>query len=490
MQPTTFKQAARPGRGAARRGSALLMALLVLVLLASLAASSFSVHFAEKQEAQGLYADLRALHLAEAGIAESAGAIRASLDHETPMPLGVASSAAPVQVRGGSYWTAIADNGDGSYTVVSTGRSLAEARTLEAVLVHAQSDLYDHAVFAGNTGADPNYALQFGGQGAQADLITGNIYSGGDIEVLGDAVVAGSVQATGAIDGMSGSTGTELAPPDLAAMDYANTSDFDVAQMFADGQVWAAHGSSEAWQLPESSPAHIFRKNPDDRASETSATAKDDYFLEDPYETGTYTAANGGIGWDVSLSGIAGKPGPSGNDAVYYIDGNLWVHHKKPYGFRLTNKDAAGSRITLVVSGNIYLSDDVNLYDAAADGIVLIAMKDPSEKDSGNVYFGDALFGTLESMQAFIYAEDTFYDRNLDKSGSSKIKLQGNMTAGNQVSIQRDYVDGAGNPAHSRLHVEFDDRISTGALKMPGLPGSPGPEAQLDVASWRVVATP
>ena len=36
--------------------------------------------------------------------------------------------------------------------------------------------------------------------------------------------------------------------------------------------------------MKEESAAHIFRKNPSDRATDTVGTPKDDYFLEDPYE--------------------------------------------------------------------------------------------------------------------------------------------------------------------------------------------------------------
>ena len=61
--------------------------------------------------------------------------------------------------------------------------------------------------------------------------------------------------------------------------------------------------------------------------------------------------------------------------------------------------------------------------------------------DSGNVYFGDPTFGTLREMHAFMYAENDFYDTNLSSSSSSIVELVGNMTAGNQVKINRKGVD-------------------------------------------------
>ena len=53
-----------------------------------------------------------------------------------------------------------------------------------------------------------------------------------------------------------------------------------------------------------------------------------------------------------------------------------------------------------------------------------------------------------------MYAENNFYDNNLDASGSAQVTVHGNMTAGNQVLINRDYgtqhskLAGPARPAH------------------------------------------
>jgi hypothetical protein len=65
------------------------------------------------------------------------------------------------------------------------------------------------------------------------------------------------------------------------------------------------------------------------------------------------------------------------------------------------------------------------------------------------------------------------------------VVVAGNMTAGNHVDINRDYVDEDGDVQHSRLTVEFDDRISTGALVLPGLPETEGGTAGFRIVSWR-----
>jgi len=62
------------------------------------------------------------------------------------------------------------------------------------------------------------------------------------------------------------------------------------------------------------------------------------------------------------------------------------------------------------------------------------------------------------------------------------------MTAGNQVDINRDFVDADGNVIHSKLTVNFDDRVSTGALVLPGLPGTDGGTAGFRIVSWRELA--
>ena len=123
------------------------------------------------------------------------------------------------------------------------------------------------------------------------------------------------------------------------------------------------------------------------------------------------------------------------------------------------------------------------MQDAAHSGVAFIAIKDAGVHDSGNVYFGDPTFGTLEEMHAFMYAENNFYDNNLSATGSARVKLVGNMTAGNQVNINRDV-----GTQHSKLTVNFDDRIATGALSMPGLPHSSGADAAYAVTMWREIA--
>jgi hypothetical protein len=191
--------------------------------------------------------------------------------------------------------------------------------------------------------------------------------------------------------------------------------------------------------------------------------------------------SDGAKPYPITLSGISGQPGPNGNNKVYFIDGNLWIHNRNTFSFEIQHDLAAGVQVTFVAKGNIYFSDNVFYQDAQKDGIAFIAMKDSAEADSGNIYFGDPLFGTLEQMHAFMYAENNFIDKNLSATGSAQVAVYGNMTAGNKVDIQRDF-----KGQHSKLTVNYDGRISSGDLSMPGLPRTADQDDDLlRLAAWR-----
>jgi len=183
------------------------------------------------------------------------------------------------------------------------------------------------------------------------------------------------------------------------------------------------------------------------------------------------------------------------------------------------------------VKGNVYLTDNL-MYDQAAkltgrkDALAIIAIKDPelanmsasdlvNEKSpfynqggmatkteqeridyardynkingSGNIFFGDPGGGTTERFESFMYAENNFYDNNLGGgAGTLETNIYGNMTAGNQIQINRNHSQGEWKP----LKVQFDNRLKTGQVTLPGLPESPGAiNESWKVVSWRQVAS-
>ena len=327
------------------RGAALASSLLVALVLASVLAAMMMIGAAHKGETSTALDSSRAFYLAEAGISECVVLIGGHQVAGTDVPKTHGTAAAPIELRNGSFWCTLEDHGDGSYTVTSTGQAGIRRRTLEALLDAGPADIYDHAIFAGNATGDKAYTLPLGGTGDQADEVEGNVYSGNDLAVSGGAEVDGEVQAKGAISGIDGETDKTYALPDIAGMDYANNHDFNVADLFSGGDAtWEASDlGGSAWQLPEENPAHIFRKNPDDRLDEINSTTKDDYFLEDPHTTlHDYYDEGSMSGHTISLSGMAESPGPVGTGKVYYVDGNLWISNNAYSSMRIKHTSALG----------------------------------------------------------------------------------------------------------------------------------------------------
>ncbi|MDZ4774936.1 MAG: hypothetical protein SGI72_17595 [Planctomycetota bacterium] len=464
-----------------KHGGALLIALIATMVCAGMAAALMSVSSSTQKEHRSTTENMQALYVAEAGLNSAIDAVRSG----TPVDLGDAAN--PIAFSNGSYWGTSIDNGDDTFTLTVWGTSQREVRGLEAVLVQQGEDIYSSALFAGNTSGDPAYTMKFGGNGSQGDAVNGNVYSGGNILRTGSAALNGEVRATGTLSGVTGEAGVNQPVPDLAGMNYPVNNNINVAAQFASATYKnnSSYGG-KAWQLPESNPAHIFRKNPNDRSANTGSTVKDDYFLEDVYEPiSTSNAITPSAGAHITIAGVGGEPGSNANEMLYYIDGNLWVHNTKAFSFTLWNSSNTPIKVTFVVRGNIYISDNIFYQNAGQSGLALIAMKDSSVSDSGNIYFGDPTFGTLEYMDAFMYAENNFLDTNLSATGSARVTVHGNMTAGNQVKINRDF-----GSQHSKLTVNFDARIWDGDLSLPGIPRVTGGETNFLVASWREVSLP
>jgi len=471
-----------------RRGGATVAALLTVVVLMGITGAMLSITLGSNKERNAAGARLRAFTAANSAVAHTIANMDAGIDTGMDPVAAAVGTVNTVDVSGmttkasalnakvekavklhdSTYWSNVVDNGDGTFTVNATGASSGVTQAIRVVVQEQTGGVFHNAVFAGNSDNDPLYTLDFGGSGGQADSITGDVFSGGSVLVSDDATITGMIRAGDSVVGAAGESNVSQPILNLDSMDYAATADYDVAAMFAVGGTSDSSSSAggTAIQLPESSPAHIFRLNPDDRKSDIDGTVKNDYFLEDPYENARgQPMANGDNAYRITLSGTNGEPGESSNKKVFYIDGNLWIHNFKAYSLALYGTGADGVQVTFVVKGNIYMSDNLFYENAAKDGVAFIAMKDPAEKDSGNIYFGDPVFGTLEEMNAFMFAENNFLDSNLDASGSAVVKLNGNMTAGNQVLIERDY-----GSSHTKMDVTFDDRVSTGVLELPGLP--------------------
>ena len=324
---TMFRRIRR--RKKTKRGGALIISLVAVTVMAGMSAAILGVTASSNRAQRTSNEESRALYTAEAGVSDAVAQIEAGIVAD------IGSAAAPITFGGGAYWVDVDDNGDDTFDLTAHAVHTGGLKSLEVIARNQSGGIFANAIFAGNEDGDPNYVMGFGGVGAQGDEIGGDIYSGGDINVTDDASVHGALRAAGTIGGSGGEEGVAQPIPNIAGMNYAANNDVDVAAEFGGGSATRLSDGfgGHAWQLPENNPAHIFRLNPSDRGSDTSSTNKDDYFLEDPYESVRSDSSQDGSNPSlVTLSG-GDDPGPDGNDLVYYIDGNLWVHNKKIYSF-------------------------------------------------------------------------------------------------------------------------------------------------------------
>jgi hypothetical protein len=236
-------------------------------------------------------------------------------------------------------------------------------------------------------------------------------------------------------------------------------------------------------------PRSMFLKNPTSHNGTSGQgvvalngdTDRNDFFLDDmfhPGQTGPRELGSGGQNLEPNYDG----PGyyidvPStGNNKIYYIDGNLWLHNHSTYSFQIRDQaDGTGTKVTFVAKGNIYLSDNLTYQNLQKDAIALIAIKDardypdqygnppssPTRESSGDLRFGDPAYGTTARFAAYMYAENDYYSYNTNNN----LYIYGNMTAGNEIKVS----NGVGQNRKS-LVIDYDGRIQLQQLSLPGLP--------------------
>ncbi len=500
-------------RRAAQQGSALLLGTIVTIVIVALSAAYVTVSQSSARSTAHNQFALQALYTAEAG---AAACIRSLMEGRSGVTSG-SFGGGQFDIRftfrdlsGGP----LTDPFEASFIQMDvTGTYADAARRIQVILARQKGGPWYFAIYAGNSSGDRDYDLTFGGRrynnrNDQSDKVWGDVYSGGDIVTTGDAQLmnlkgnAGSdlIMYNGAYDHGSSQSYPEddtlkqgsMNNPDLEAMRYeerARSGDplfVDVADQL--GRYGAMGRASDqdrkssddggiALQIADPAiESHIFRLNPDNRTSLTAGTAKNDYFLEDPTEPIRVDPnINGQDAYKIRLS-------PSGNERIYFIDGNLWLNHLDSYSSKFKYPERDGIKVTFVVKGNLYLGDNLYYNNINKDAVAFIALKDPAVEDSGNIYFGDPIYGTTERFESFLYAENNFYDNNIGRSGSMSTDIFGNMTAGNQVRIRRNLQNGQ----YAKLTVKFDERIKTGEAVPPGLPDTPtAGDGQWTLAAWR-----
>jgi hypothetical protein len=448
----------------------------------------------------------KAFYYAEAGIAK----VSELLQH--PVGGNLADSFQE-SIEQGDFRVDINDDGSTCYAI-STGVSGVVQKKIRVRLSFLASPFED-AVFAMNK-AGGAWAFQLRGTGSPVasgsrerggrDIINGNIFVDGDAylyeqsavnqapapnpwQLNGDVGATGSVSVLGSatVSGTISQNAEEPPPVDIMTMDYEHNNTHNVAEIFQDAGVSSGY-------LPSGNPLRdIFVKNPSDRKDECGATPGDDYFLEPKAVTG------GGSQKDATT------PLNLGDDRVYYVDGDVWIHSKPTYGFNISGK------VTIVATGNIHICDNTKYANTdSLLGLVALGKYDSLGNliSGGNIYFGDPRYGTMYTVSAMMFAaNDFFYNADPVSRQSAEpttgFTVNGCFSAMNQVLVERDwYTQGTEakpvryNPVtgqwtdlktgtvltsaevdtirHYQMIVNYDDRVRNQNTRPPGLPRGAG----------------
>ncbi len=422
-----------------KKGMVLFIVLAFTCILTIIAFATLSIATGEITLTQQYINKTRAFYLAEAALAKfsanTGSDIFVSIDE--------------TWLGDGTYEVDYHYEGDPPYAI-ATGSARGKEKKLKVNLSFLAPP-YECSAYAGNMDGI-NWDFILGGTGEPTttwsgnyngkDIVNGNVFAGGDVHLYGESsinpapapnpfLLQGDVEATGTVNvhDSASISGDELEgvepynPPDLIGMNYATNHTHNVSQAFEEENV--THGTLSE----ENVLYNIFQINPDNMTSECATTDGNDYFLT---TVGNFTEGS----WDTAESYI-----DVGEDRVYYIDGDLWVHSKSTFGFNVDGK------VTIVATGDIHLSDNL-AYENSNSMLGLVALGKYDESGNlisgGNVYFGDPVYGTLYTASAMMFAANNFL-YNTDPISATTAEpesgfvINGSMIAMNQVSIERDW---------------------------------------------------
>lgn len=427
-----------------RSGAILGIVLIVVGMISFVGVGLMELAARDGEEASKALLNARAFWMAEAGAQRM---IKRLYD-------GTEGDVANRTLGYGAYRVWLHDDVDPAYAV-ARGRAGSVDRFVRVDLTYLAPP-YEGTVFGGNEDGTP-YTFFLGGTGdpdwsdrGGRDIINGNVYVNGDLYMEGESEINaaptpntynlnGDAETTGDIHVHDGGTiaGDQISGaslhgvPDLQAMDYPNNNTYDIAAIF---EAEEDAGNVVNGYLPVGHPLRdVVVKNPGTRASECASTPGDDYFFEPRYVGSAGTPET------------AVTPLDFGDGNVYYVDGEAWFNHHGTYGFEVDGQ------ATIVSSGDIHVSDNLAYRDdSSLLGLVALGEYDAlgNRISGGDVYFGDPEFGTLYTVDAFMFAGNDFLYNTRSNGGGqeepdSGFKVFGNFSAIHQVVIYRDWYDGA-----------------------------------------------
>ncbi|MBN1805543.1 MAG: hypothetical protein JW837_09845 [Sedimentisphaerales bacterium] len=453
----------------------------------------------------------RAFYVAEAGLEQLTAKLYKEEFEDIPV----------TDLGGAKYKVELNFEADPPYAI-ATGKAGMEVKKIKAELTFL-SHPYEKAVYAGNVAGgkwmfslrgqgDPKPIGWTGAEVGGKDIVNGNVYVNGNATMYEESSVnpspmgnfKGDINSTGtasildeaSVSGEVTEGAVVKSHPSLNEMSYAVNNTHNVSKIFADAGI-------DSGYLPSGNELrNVMVKNPGDRWSECNTTSGDDYFLEPMYVN------NFGAG-----SKDAKTPLDIGENRIYYVDGDVWIHNSKTYGFLVDGK------VTIVATGNIHISDNVKYAnDESLLGLIALGKYDGSGNliSGGNIYFGDPRYGTMYTVSALMFAADSFFYNTDSVTGGKKepetgFSVYGNLNALNQVSVERDWYDpdGIGSPRpaffdtsfadenrnglwvdletgeqlsseeinslrHYQMKISYDDRVRTHETQPPGLPKGEG----------------
>jgi hypothetical protein len=243
--------------------------------------------------------------------------------------------------------------------------------------------------------------------------LDGDVSATGKISTFGSASIAGSRTPDA----------EEPEPVDMEAMNYAVNNTNNVSQTFQDAHVTSGY-------LPSGNALRdVFVKNPSDRAAECGTTTDNDYFFEPS------------SGFALGTEKTGATPIHAGNNKVYYVDGDVWVHSKSTYGFKMDGK------VTIVATGNIHICDNIEYANKdSALGLIALGKYDSSGNliSGGDIFFGDPRYGTMYVLSGMMFAAKDFLF-NADAvtrataEPTSGFTVNGSFAALGQVKVERDW---------------------------------------------------
>lgn len=372
------------------------------------------------------------------------------------------------------------------------------------------------------------------------DYVDGDVWVNGDINIWGTTTLWGNVDVTGSVNGgiVSGTITTgvsNIPPPDLASKDYRNNHDFlvnasnigsytglfDKQREISATSDWYGQGTTTALYTKEN--LHLGRHSSGSPGFSSSIGLSSKHenkvifvdanlWIHDANQkiltiSGKFAGAvtivvegNLYIGDDLNYKsskkdqqgvliiakGADDNAATSRREDESFHDGWVYNASTSAYEYDPTKRNYLydpGERILNDEPVGHPLHGKYNRLSQGATG--LTAAQESPKEGQGNIYYGDAAYGTGGVTDGFLYAQNNAYltqpqhtlTNNLDKIYG----VRGFLNAGGALDLgQR-----ASGDQYRTYRVTYDDRIQTGALKFAGMPsGQGGGFKNLSVVAW------